>query len=167
MKKTRRFGTLFLAVMMVLQTVSPSIARADDPVDRAPLQALVTQAQALDGRDYTNATWHTLLETLQGARAVLADQDITQADADGAYTTLRAAVSSLVPIASFGNPFHDVTRNDWYYGAVLYANANALMRGTTATSFAPHGTLSRATVVTVLYRRRENRQSRLRPFLAM
>ncbi|MCL2569011.1 MAG: polysaccharide deacetylase family protein [Oscillospiraceae bacterium] len=139
--------------MLILQTISPSIVgAADSSIDRAPLQALIAQAERFDGRDYTNATWRTLTLALNDAKAVLTNQGATQAEVDRAYGALQTAATMLVPIASFGNPFADVGRNDWFYGAALYANANALMQGTTATTFQPLGTLSRATVVTVLYR---------------
>ena len=153
MKKIIRSGTLLLALMLILQSISLSAVRADDSsINRAPLQTLVTQAQALDGRDYTNATWRTLVGAQTDAQAILADQSATQAGIDTAYTNLQAAITALVPIASFGNPFSDVARNDWFYVPVLYANANALMQGTTTTTFSPLGTLSRGMVVTVLYR---------------
>ena len=140
-------------MVLLLQTIHPPVLSANDnAVDRTPLQTLVAQTETLDGRDYTNASWHTLLDALQAAQTVLADQSAAQASVDAAYTALQTAAAALVPIAAFGNPFTDVARNDWFYGAALYANANALMQGPTATTFAPLGTLSRATVVAVLYR---------------
>jgi len=140
-------------MVMILQITSLSVLGTDNgSVNRAPLQILVAQAGELDGRDYTNASWRTFLLALKDAEAVLADLGATQAGVDEAYAALQSAVGALVPIASFGNPFTDVARGDWFYGAVLYANANALMQGTAATAFHPQGTLSRGTVVTVLYR---------------
>ena len=41
---------------------------------------------------------------------------------------------------------------DWYYDAVGYATANGLMTGTSATTFAPAGTMNRAMVWTVIAR---------------
>lgn len=49
-------------------------------------------------------------------------------------------------------PFTDVTEKDWFYDAVLYTYVNGLMSGTSATTFTPNGTMSRAMLATVLYR---------------
>ena len=49
-------------------------------------------------------------------------------------------------------PFADVAETDWYYDAVDYAYQNELMNGTSATTFAPNGTMTRAMLVTILHR---------------
>ena len=48
--------------------------------------------------------------------------------------------------------YTDVDPNKWYHEAIDYAIANGLMNGMSSTSFAPDGTLSRAMLVTILYR---------------
>ena len=50
------------------------------------------------------------------------------------------------------NPFTDVKESDWYYEDVEYAVDNGFMRGTSNTTFAPDGIITRAMMVTVLYR---------------
>lgn len=50
------------------------------------------------------------------------------------------------------NPFEDVKKNDWFYQDVKYVVENKLMNGVTETQFAPNDTLTRAMLVTVLYR---------------
>ena len=50
------------------------------------------------------------------------------------------------------NPFTDVSENDWYYGDVEYAVKNGLFSGMTDTEFSPDGIITRAMMVTVLYR---------------
>ena len=50
------------------------------------------------------------------------------------------------------NPFSDVSEEQWFYGAVRYANENDLFRGMTETTFGPDATFTRAMLVTVLYR---------------
>lgn len=50
------------------------------------------------------------------------------------------------------NPFTDVKSDDWYYENVSYAVENGLFNGTTETTFAPNGIITRAMMVTVLYR---------------
>jgi hypothetical protein len=50
------------------------------------------------------------------------------------------------------NPFSDVKDTDWFYGAVEFAVRNGLFNGTTATAFSPNSQMTRAMLVTVLYR---------------
>ena len=49
-------------------------------------------------------------------------------------------------------PFTDVSKNDRYYDAVDYLYNNGIMNGTTDTLFSPNAELTRAMVVTILYR---------------
>ena len=56
------------------------------------------------------------------------------------------------PLTDWVNPFADVKESDWFYAAVKYANENGLMNGTSTTTFAPNATLTRAMLVTILYR---------------
>ena len=50
------------------------------------------------------------------------------------------------------NSFKDVNENDWFYDSVKYVVTNKLMNGTSEEEFAPNATLTRAMLVTVLYR---------------
>lgn len=50
------------------------------------------------------------------------------------------------------NPFGDVNENDWFYENIRYVAQNNLMNGTETDKFVPNGTLTRAMLVTVLYR---------------
>ncbi len=50
------------------------------------------------------------------------------------------------------NPFSDVKGDDWFYESVKYATEKNLFKGTSETTFSPDGTLTRAMLVTVLYR---------------
>ena len=50
------------------------------------------------------------------------------------------------------NPFRDVSKGSWYYDDVMYAFENGLMNGVSTTRFAPEKALTRAELVTVLYR---------------
>lgn len=49
-------------------------------------------------------------------------------------------------------PFDDVPTDSWYYGAVSFAYYNGLMDGVDDTKFDPHATMTRAMLVTVLWR---------------
>ena len=50
------------------------------------------------------------------------------------------------------NTFSDISETDWYYDAVKYVCQNDAMNGTSATSFDPESTLTRAMLVTILWR---------------
>lgn len=50
------------------------------------------------------------------------------------------------------NLFSDVNENDWFYSNVKYVFENKLMSGVSEDRFAPNDTLTRAMLVTVLYR---------------
>src|SRR5699024_4134620 len=54
--------------------------------------------------------------------------------------------------SDWANPYADVAANAWYYDAVAYVSANGLMTGTSATTFAPDATTTRAMIWTVLAR---------------
>lgn len=56
------------------------------------------------------------------------------------------------PKASGGNPFTDVSADAYYYDAVLWAAERGITSGTTATTFSPNATVTRAQAVTVIYR---------------
>ena len=67
----------------------------------------------------------------------------------GSAVTVTGTFKAETPAAL---PFTDVKSGDWFYPAVQYAYAQGLMTGTSATTFAPNGTMNRAMIVTVLYR---------------
>lgn len=48
--------------------------------------------------------------------------------------------------------FVDVSENDWFHDAVVFTVDNKLMNGVSANEFAPNGNVTRAMLVTILYR---------------
>ena len=54
------------------------------------------------------------------------------------------------------NPFADVKADMWYTDAIVWANANGIVNGMTATTLAPQGTATRAQVATMLMNFCEN-----------
>ena len=61
---------------------------------------------------------------------------------------------SEVPSAElqWQNPFSDINKSDWFYEDVKYMSEKGIMIGTDDTTFAPDATLTRAMLVTVLWR---------------
>lgn len=75
------------------------------------------------------------------------------ADGSAALRMTHASQYAIVIDAkSHAMPFADVDSGDWYYDAVSYVYANGLMDGTSATTFEPNATLTRAMLVTILWR---------------
>lgn len=68
----------------------------------------------------------------------------------GQQTYAFDVVNGVTAIARF--PFTDVPAGSWYYGAAAYAYNNGLFDGTSPTTFAPNAVMSRAMLVTVLWR---------------
>ena len=56
------------------------------------------------------------------------------------------------PKATGANPFTDVSTSDYYYDAVLWAVANGVTNGTSATTFSPDMAVTRAQAVTFQWR---------------
>lgn len=75
---------------------------------------------------------------------------------DGTYT-FKMPASKVTVKATFIKdfvtlPFTDVSAGDWFYDPVCYVYSQGLMTGTSATTFEPNISLSRAMLVAVLHR---------------
>ena len=68
----------------------------------------------------------------------------------GQQTYAFDVVNGVTAIARF--PFTDVVAGTWYYGAAAYAYNNGLFAGMTPTTFAPNANMTRAMLVSVLWR---------------
>lgn len=84
---------------------------------------------------------------------------LEQAEAKIRELEIAQDISYILPIiASIGSdnernmPFDDISQRDSYYNAVCYLYKNNVMNGVSKTQFAPNATLTRAMVVTILYR---------------
>ena len=70
------------------------------------------------------------------------------------YTVDKLTVSTRIEV-EFTNgtlPFTDVHESDWFYDDVVFAYENGLFAGTSDTTFSPNASMTRAMLVTVLYR---------------
>ena len=61
-------------------------------------------------------------------------------------------VAPARPAAPVGLPFADVSGSDWFYNDVRYVYEKGIMDGTGADRFSPNAPLTRAMIVTILYR---------------
>ena len=90
------------------------------------------------------------------------EQGITKGTTDTAFspnsTCTRAQIVTFLwrsqksPTADGVNPFTDVAAGAYYNSAVLWAVENGITSGTTAATFSPNATCTRAQIVTFLYR---------------
>ena len=73
---------------------------------------------------------------------------------DGTYsfTQPRGKVTIIVTFKTIELPFIDVHPGDWFYDPVCFVYSQGLMTGTSATTFEPNTSLSRAMLVAVLHR---------------
>ncbi len=109
-----------------------------------------TQVTITASPDYGYELGSIQVETVSGKGV-----SVTQRS-DGKYTFTMPGEDVRI-IAAFAtisqdNPFSDVTESDYYYKAVLWAVKNGVTSGTGDTTFSPNVTVSRAQMVTFLWR---------------
>ncbi len=78
-------------------------------VDKAALNAKITESQALNEAGYTAASWAPFKAALDAAVAVANDANATQAQVDAALADLNAKKAALVPV---GGGFAKITAAD-------------------------------------------------------
>lgn len=67
-------------------------------------------------------------------------------------TTCGVTRAEILPPPGWENPFQDVPRGTWFYPYVAVCHRNDWMRGVKADTFSPHGTMTRAMAVAIIYR---------------
>lgn len=60
--------------------------------------------------------------------------------------------TNITYLQSMCQPFEDVSEEDWFFDEVMFTYFQKLMNGTSSTMFQPHATVSRAQIVTILWR---------------
>lgn len=97
---------------------------------------------------------HTLInETLIQASTCQNEGIIQYAceDCDAEFTTNIGVLGAGFP-GELNNPFVDVKTGSYYFNSVLWAVGRNITSGTSATTFTPNGTCTRAQIVTFLWR---------------
>ena len=98
---------------------------------------------------YDAVLWAVENGVTEGTSATTFSPDMSCTRAQMVTFLWRAAGS---PKATGSNPFTDVQAGSYYYDAVLWAVEQGITSGTSATTFAPDATCTRAQTVTFLYR---------------
>ena len=164
------------------EPVAPTVISARELNDRSAEGKLVTLKGTVLSFEYANGLVQTILvedekgdvgrvfidgyittaqdvENLEVGCLVevtgLASYDDTFNAPDGPFPRIRVRNRADIVCTENpdqGLPFTDVARDDWYYDAVVYVYENGLMIGMDETHFSPSSTLTRAQIVTILYR---------------
>jgi beta-glucosidase-like glycosyl hydrolase/predicted peptidase len=66
--------------------------------------------------------------------------------------TKEDGVEAIADAPVFVNPFVDVSASDWFYDDIAYVYTHGLFSGISGTEFDPYGIMTRAMLVTVLWR---------------
>lgn len=78
-------------------------------------------------------------------------QALGQADAAGIAAAYGLTQKTPSAADNGDAPFTDVYENTWYYAHVVFVYQNGILNGTSATTFAPNSTMSRAMVAQAIY----------------
>lgn len=82
----------------------------------------------------------------------IVEMDTASYDAKTGIMSFETGGPSTFFVSEWLSPFDDARRGDWYYKAMRFVYSEGLMTGVTDDEFAPNTNLSRAMLVTVLYR---------------
>lgn len=105
-------------------------------------------------------------QTGKAGTYVIESKTPVQPKPDDAVTGIISGIvasGALQPGAS-ASQFADLTSGSWYYGGVRYVLENGLMTGTSARTFAPDRPVTRAMLVTILWRLAGEPYGRVSPF---
>jgi hypothetical protein len=143
-------------------TTAQQAAVGDDPVYDISIISGGTQISGFDGASIAISLPYTLKDGEDASNVTvwylndageLQQMTCTYDSTTGLATFTTTHLSYyVVGYEAWTNPFADVASSDWFYGAVKYVNQNSLMSGTLAAAFEPNVTMTRAMLVTVLYR---------------
>lgn len=139
----------------------------------ALLNAAIIQAKAIKKGNYTDATWSALQSAIIRGENIINMQSADQEQISNAIVAIQNAIAGLRKKDSsdltrpdnvedkkqepgtgneIGIPFKDISENDWFYEDVAFAFSNGLFKGISQNEFAPQMTMSRAMLVSVIYR---------------
>ena len=70
----------------------------------------------------------------------------------GQFALMLYRLAGKPDVSGLPNPFKDVKKSDSYYKAILWAYNEGIIKGTSATTFNPSGSVTRGQIVLMLYR---------------
>lgn len=126
-------------------------------INKAPLTVTANNASITYGQDPANAGWtasgFVYDDTAAGVAgtAVYSDTKLTD-KITSVKLTKNMTVYAKWTEKGAENPFNDVAEDAYYADAVIWAVGEGITSGTTATTFTPNATCTRAQAVTFLWR---------------
>ena len=94
--------------------------------------------------------WAVLHDVTKGTSATTFSPEITCTR--GQMVTFLYRAAGYPVIEHNQNPFLDIDKNDYFYNAVIWAVEEGITYGTSSNTFSPNDTVTRAQVVTLLWR---------------
>lgn len=110
--------------------------------------------EKIDVQDGTIIKVESIFSEYAGAEAIDSDTivvTIRKVDSKGNSVSNIEEKEEEIPITFDENTFNDIKKDDWYFDAIKYTYENKLMKGT-GNGFEPNKNMTRAMLVTVLYR---------------
>lgn len=120
-----------------------------------PSAAVIENSDGVDVTDYYDITYTAgrLVITAREGEKRYPDIGLTLVLLKKLNEEETESPSEVVPEVKWENPYSDISENDWYYEDVKYMSENEIMLGTgDGSTFYPEHTLTRAMVVTMLWR---------------
>ena len=147
MKKWNKLLALLLAMVMAFgMTVTAFAEEAKEPVEGTT----TTEEETTPAEDTTTpAEGEDAAAPAEGEDAAApAEGEDAAAPAEGEHAAAPAEGEDAAAEAGYT----DVTEANWFYEAVTYVTEKGLVDGETETTFAPNASMTRADLVTALYR---------------
>jgi uncharacterized protein YjdB len=132
---------------VVSLTVSLGDSRVSEFKGTVTVKAPYSPPADIAAADYDLLTVYRL-----DAGGGIVEMDTASYDAKTGIMSFETGSPSAFFVSEWLSPFDDARRGDWYYKAMRFVYSEGLMTGVTDDEFAPKTNLSRAMLVTVLYR---------------
>ena len=117
----------------------------------AKYYALYTLSEYVDEDDYRETELKLVKAAMDDGIATINAAE-TPAAVEEALAAAKAVIDTIPTAEEMKMPFTDVKEGDWFEYAVHYVYQNDLFNGVSATEFGPRHSMTRAQMITVLYR---------------
>ena len=127
------------------------VRRGDKTQLQKQYDTVTTDMDRLCEDVFPSPLWAAAEQALEAASVTLANPDATQGEIDRIGSLLANACKALqaYPV---NDRYTDVKNGAWYYDAIDFVTRYGMMQGTPDRHFAPEKELTRAQMVTILYR---------------
>lgn len=141
-------GSQDIAVIKAAQTEHGTISLSDT----SPSNGAVVSIKAVAENGYILDTLKIIDENGKSVPYTKNDKGDYEFMYKGVGVTVKASFTPIEAEDIWENPFTDVKEGDWFYENVRYVQGHNLMTGTSKTTFEPQKELTRAMLVTILWR---------------